>query len=292
MPRLSVIMPVRNAHRTIRTAVRSTLLAMPRDAELLVYNDASTDQTPQYLESIRDRRVRILHGSEGLGVAKALNLLLGQVDSELIARMDSDDVCLPWRFTQQLRPINDGMQVVFSTVVYFGGRKVRPIPWRSISAAAFPLQLLVANPVAHSTMLGRLDAVHNAGAYRDLPSEDYDLWLRLAAKGAKMIRIGLPCLLYRIHEGQVTSSASWQAEAAEDQRIVESYRALARQQLNQDPDWYSELRAARRNRPILGSTEPLTRLLRAVDAASTSLPPKERRRLLAKCRAIVAKADE
>jgi glycosyltransferase involved in cell wall biosynthesis len=56
MPRLSVQMPARNAVRTLSRAISSTLRAMPDDAELLIFDDASDNGTSVVLDLRQVRR--------------------------------------------------------------------------------------------------------------------------------------------------------------------------------------------------------------------------------------------
>src|SRR5699024_5894599 len=104
---------------TIGAAVRSTLRALPADAELVVGDDGSTDDTLARLDDIQDPRLRVTPGP-GRGVAATLNALLSGVDSEFVARMDADDVVLPGRFARQLRALEDH-DAVFTTVAEWRG---------------------------------------------------------------------------------------------------------------------------------------------------------------------------
>jgi len=283
-------MPVRNGGTTLRVAVRSTLRALPRDAELVIYDDCSDDSAINDLPS--DNHLRVVRGGKPAGVARGLNTLLSSIDSPLVARMDADDLSLPWRFNHELRAL-DNADVVFTTVVHFGSRlsQTRPTPPVQIAPGVFPLRLLVANPVAHSTMLGRTDHIRRVGGYRSVPSEDYDLWLRLAAMGTRLMRLALPSLMYRIHPGQVTATGDWLTKAAADEHIVGSYTALARKHLGVDPDWYPALRAARRGRHLSDAdSKPLMRFQEAIEASSRHLSRADARALNAKCRAIVGRA--
>nr|WP_314845516.1 glycosyltransferase family 2 protein [uncultured Microbacterium sp.] len=228
MPRLSVIVPAYNAAPTIASAIRSTLRALPRDAEVVVLDDGSTDATAQAAGSLDDARVRVL-ARPNRGVANALNDLLSETDSEFVARMDADDLVLPGRFARQLRAIDGGTDAVFTTVVTWGSGMPRLPRPSSIGAQEFGLHLLLTNPVAHSTLLARRDAVIDAGAYRDLPTEDYDLWLRMASRRARLRRLAMPGLAYRVHAGQVTASADWRRASWESAELAASYSALAEQ---------------------------------------------------------------
>ncbi|MCI1017034.1 glycosyltransferase [Microbacterium sp. C5A9] len=230
MPRLSVIVPAYNAADTIASAIRSTVRALPRDAEVVVLDDGSTDGTADAARAVDDQRIRVL-SRPNRGVAATLNDLLDATDSEFVARMDADDIVLPGRFRRQLRAMDSGVDGVFSTVVTWGSG-VPGVPRPSgIAPEDFGMHLLLTNPVAHSTFLGRRSAVVDAGGYRELPTEDYDLWLRMAARGMRLQRLALPGLAYRVHPSQVTASADWRRSSWENPELAEAYSSLAQRLL-------------------------------------------------------------
>src|SRR5690606_28928335 len=141
------LMPAYNAASTITAAVRSTLRDLPQDAELVVLDDGSDDGTADAAQAAGDSRVRVI-SRQNAGVAASLNELLAATDSELIARMDADDLVLRGRFRRQMRSVAQGADVVFTTVLTWGdGRPALP-RMNPISAEAFPLHLLLTNPVA------------------------------------------------------------------------------------------------------------------------------------------------
>lgn len=230
MPRLVVLVPAYNAESTLGAALSSTLRALPRDSAIMVLDDGSIDATAGIARALEDPRIRV-HSRPNGGVASALNELLRRTDSEFIARMDADDLVLPGRFTRQLRAMTGGVDAVFTTVVQWG-TGLRGVPRPSeIDPMEFGLHLLLTNPVAHSTLLARRAAIEVAGGYRELPTEDYDLWLRMAAGGARLRRLPIPGLAYRVHPGQITASAQWRRSSWLDPRIAAAYTALAQQLL-------------------------------------------------------------
>lgn len=230
MPRLVVLMPAYNAESTLGTALSSTLRDLPRDAAVMVLDDGSTDATAHAARSLDDPRIHV-HSRPNGGVATALNELLQRTDSQYIARMDADDLVLPGRFARQLRAMTSSVDAVFTTVVQWGaGLRGAPRP-SGIDPVDFGLHLLLTNPVAHSTLLARREAIEAVGGYRELPTEDYDLWLRMATNGARLRRLPLPGLAYRVHPGQITASAQWRRSSWLDPRIASAYAALSEQLL-------------------------------------------------------------
>ncbi|MBD8727440.1 glycosyltransferase [Frigoribacterium sp. CFBP 13707] len=227
---ITVLMPAKNAARTVLRAANTTLRALPRDGKLLVLDDASTDSTRELVKGIRDPRVHVLSTDQPLGVARGLNELLNSADSEFVARMDADDVTLPSRFATQSRSLSRGLDVTFGGVVHFGESLslAYPSPPCPLRPKAFNVALLVGNPVAHSTMLARRSALVQAGGYATGLAEDYELWMRMASQGYALSRSALPVVALRRHPGQVTARDSWSERAQLETFWQASYRELAR----------------------------------------------------------------
>jgi glycosyltransferase involved in cell wall biosynthesis len=240
--RLSVLIPARNAADTIESALRSTLRALPGDAEILVLDDASSDGTPELVRGIGDRRVKLTIAPENLGVARGLAQLLDQAEGDLVARMDADDVCLPGRFSGQLAAIEGGADLVFSTFQVIGaGLKLPALPV-PLGPEAGRLALLLDNPYPHSTALARRSTLVEVGGYRASVAEDYDLWLRAATAGARIVRLGRAGILLRVHARQVTADPGYRDRLAADPHVAESYHAFARELWGVDETpWLREL---------------------------------------------------
>lgn len=285
MAYMSVLMTARNSESTIRRAVISTLAAMPPDSELVVLNDGSSDGTGEVLQRITDRRLTMLSSSH-IGVAAGLNYLFASTDSHVVARMDADDICLPGRLNRELRALRNGRDVVFTTVVEFGTvpLKVSPTAMRGIHDRAFPFHLLLTNPVAHPTMMARRSVIAAVGGYRLLPTEDYDLWLRLAFEGARMVRLGVPGLAYRKHAAQITASSSWRRASWANTEISEAFGRLSTQLLGSKFLRLSTLSSCA-DLTVKESDAILADFSHRFELAVRDLPRIERKRLAQKCSA-------
>ncbi|MHA7287360.1 glycosyltransferase family 2 protein [Arthrobacter sp. MDT3-44] len=284
MPRLTVIMPAYNAATTIAQAVRTTLFDLPRDADLHVLDDASGDNTLQVLEQLAhlDRRLVVRSAGRNRGVAATLNDLLEGTQSQFVARMDADDLVIPGRFRHALSVLQTGTaDVVFAGLVHLGpGRKVRPAAQLPISSAAFASFLLLQNPVTHSTMVAVTSVLREAQGYREVPSEDYDLWLRLVAGGLRLRRLAQPGVFYRHHPAQITATGTWKAAAAYNPLSAEAHATLTEQVLGARHEVYSILRTADLNE---AEQAAFSRFVHALKNSTDALGLVERADLIRLC---------
>jgi hypothetical protein len=65
--------------------------------------------------------------------------------------------------------------------------------------------MLFSNPLVHPSVMFRTQAIAQLGGYdAALLAEDYDLWIRAAASGARIKIVAAPLLRYRIHGAQIS----------------------------------------------------------------------------------------
>src|SRR5438270_1653427 len=102
-PAISVIMPVYNAGRYLRSAMDSILAQSFADFEYICIDDGSTDDSAAILREYagRDPRVVIVTKANG-GVTSALNAGIRVARGEFLARVDADDLAAPNRFEEQI----------------------------------------------------------------------------------------------------------------------------------------------------------------------------------------------
>lgn len=236
-------MPARDAAGTIGAALRSTLRALPDESEVLVLDDASSDGTAEAVRGIGDPRIRLITATENLGVARGLARLLDEAGGDIVARMDADDVCLPGRFRAQLAALErHAADLVFSTFQVIGAGLRLPALPVPFGPEAGRLALLLDCPYPHSTALARRAALLEAGGYRPSVAEDYDLWLRAAAAGSRIVRLGRPGILLRVSATQVTADPGYRRRLAADGPVAGSYRRLARELWGvEETPWLTEL---------------------------------------------------
>lgn len=89
-PLVSVVLPTRDRAELVTGAIASVLAQTHQAWELLVVDDASTDDTASVLAALADERIRVLPGT-GSGVAAARNVALDHARGELVVYLDDDN---------------------------------------------------------------------------------------------------------------------------------------------------------------------------------------------------------
>jgi len=234
IPQLSVIFTTYNDSRFVAEALESILCQTLTDFELILADDASTDETLEIVSRYRDPRIKILRNSANLGLAKNLNAALAHCRAELVARQDGDDVSLPTRFEKQVAFMDEHRDVAV-----VGTRDIW-IDEQGNETDRFDLptehdeiveELWSRCCMNHSSVVYRREVVRKLGGYRPLPeSEDYDLWFRVAA-GHRLANLAERLALRRIRRG----SASVDRLEIQTASIALIYR-LARQRFDTGRD--------------------------------------------------------
>lgn len=113
-PLVSIIMPVYNAGNFLVEAIESIQNQTYQNWELIAVDNRSTDNSWQILQESKknDKRIKIYRHDENQGVAHTANLALTKVKGQFIARMDADDVSLPWRLEKQVAFLQTHPQAV------------------------------------------------------------------------------------------------------------------------------------------------------------------------------------
>lgn len=205
-PLVSVLMPAYNARRYVGEAIESVLAQTWRDFEFVIIDDGSTDDTPEILKryAAGDGRIRVLPRSNA-GVGAALNAGLAEARGEFVARMDSDDVCVPERFARQVEFLRQEPECVLvgSRVLLIDPDgaplfEMEDIPTQHEAIDEMLLQGRWS--IVHPAVMMRRDVVRRLGGYDNdlVPVEDHDLFLRLAEAG-RLANLPDVLLRYRKH---------------------------------------------------------------------------------------------
>ena len=181
---VSVLMSVYNGASTLEKAAASVLTQTYRDLELILCDDASTDDTWRIMQRIaaQDARATIFQNKTNLGLGASLNECLSRARGEYIARQDADDISDPDR-------IERTMDFLLSSGAPYAACGVRVFDDTGVwSTRQYPQKItkhIIAqkNPFFHPTMIFRRAVLESVNGYRAAPetrrTEDYDLVMRL-----------------------------------------------------------------------------------------------------------------
>ena len=100
-PLVTVILPVYNRPHVIYT-IESILQQTYKNIDLLIIDNASTDNTVEVIRGIKDSRIRLIVNESNRGQTFSINRGLKLARGTYIARIDSDDFALPSRIEKQV----------------------------------------------------------------------------------------------------------------------------------------------------------------------------------------------
>jgi cellulose synthase/poly-beta-1,6-N-acetylglucosamine synthase-like glycosyltransferase len=180
----SVVITTYNRSSLLPYAIESAKKAAT-DAEVIVVDDCSTDDTPDVCAKIAD--IRHIRLSANRGLAHARNVGISESSSEFVAFLDDDDLRLPNSIDKQLRAIAVDENIALCYGQALIGDARRQLPTGEIYPLKCPQgdifwELLEDNFIPMPSVLARKSSLRAAGGFNtDLKLiEDWDMWLRLS----------------------------------------------------------------------------------------------------------------
>lgn len=213
MPRVSVLMTTYNGAGVIAQSIESILAQTFRDFELVVVDDASTDDSGHILSRISDSRLRVIRAERNLGIVGARNLAFAAARGEYIAAHDHDDISLPQRFAKQVACLDARKDIVLVGTEIFvadGDKLLLPDHDRLGLPPLMRWNCLVDNPLTYSSIMVRAAAIRRVGQFvreEFIYADDFDLYHRLLRVG-EIVRLEEPLVIYRLHANNTSRMVS------------------------------------------------------------------------------------
>ena len=191
VPLVSVVVPAYNVANYIEKAVESVLSQSFSDLELLIVDDASTDETAAVAETFaaRDGRVRVLTNESNCGVALTRNRGIAAAQGTYIALLDGDDYWYPEKLEKQLALAEE----TDADIVYCSYDLVEERENPRQRAFIVPpetnfTKMLSSNVISCSTALLKASVLgpEPFGTAKDY-SEDFLLWMQLLQEGKRAV---------------------------------------------------------------------------------------------------------
>jgi glycosyltransferase involved in cell wall biosynthesis len=183
MPAVTVLMPVYNAERYLKEAIDSMLQQTFSDFEFLIIDDGSTDSSVAIINSYTDPRIRLVCNEENLGITGTLNKGIELCTTELIARMDADDISYPERLQKQYDFFQSHPHcALLSTWAREVTYENEVLATETLNPDFYYYNLTFECWIYHPAVMYKRSAVIAVGKYVATYAEDYDLWWRLTRK--------------------------------------------------------------------------------------------------------------
>lgn len=202
---VKVLLPVSSGDRLkyFKLALNSILTQTFSDFDIVICIDGIiSEDIDLYINSLDDRRIRIMRNETNIGLAATLNKAIRSYPSDIYFRMDSDDICNRRRFQRTLEEFeNDEELMIVGTEcieIDDDGTEIfyKKMPFQ----AQIRKWAVTRNPFIHPSVALRKEFFDIVGSYNESfrKSQDYELWSRAIVKNVKMNNIHEPLIWFRV----------------------------------------------------------------------------------------------
>lgn len=208
-PLVSVIIPAYNASKYLKEAVDSIIGQTYDNLEIIIINDASTDDTLQIANSYikKDRRVKVYDNKANMGIgrnrSKGIKLAIG----EFICWQDADDISLPNRIKLQVEYLlnNEDVGVVGGFMQFFDDSGDLAIRHYEEHDEGLRKTIFRYNPIAQPASMVRSKVFKKVGLYNPeyRVDEDLDMLFRIGRE-YKFANVQEVVLRYRQSNSSLT----------------------------------------------------------------------------------------
>jgi len=212
MPKVNVIIITYNRAKLLSSAITSVLNQTFQDFEIIVVDDASTDNTKEVVSSFNDKRIKYIRHEINKGEAGARNTGVMNSNCKYIAFLDDDDEWMPEKLKMQVDLLENSSPKVGG--VYTGYLRVNKITGevldRKLPAKRGNIfyEILAENWFIVSTVLLKKECFEKVGLFDgSIPyGLDWDMWIRISRE-FHFECIKEPLVKYSIHEdGRLTAN--------------------------------------------------------------------------------------
>lgn len=226
---VTVIILTYNKAHLISESIQSVLAQKYPKVEIIVIDDASTDNTKQFLALfLKNKQIRFIQNKKNIGISQNRNYGVFLAKGKFVAMLDGDDVWLDSdKLTKQVEYLEENPEcgAVGTWVVQIDeyGGIVKKIAYEE-KHESISKSILYRNSIAHSSVLFRKDVVQSVGGYDDCLAtmEDHDLWLKIGVLSS-LATLPIYALGYRVYQGNITKSRKIRI-ALDELRVIWRHR--------------------------------------------------------------------
>lgn len=228
VPAVSVVIPAYNRLKSLPRALDSVLRQTFEDIEVIVVDDCSTDGTWNYLNSVRDPRLRIIRHEVNKGAGAARNTGFRAARADLIAFQDSDDEWLVTKLATQVEEYRRANSTEYGAIYcakitngegkfgIYGPREVQymPLPGYEKTSGDISGELVRQAMISTQTLMVRKDLLERVGGFDEALKlgEDWDVTISLS-RVTKFLFVDKPLVLCFTSTDSISKVKTNQASA-------------------------------------------------------------------------------
>lgn len=204
---VSIITSVYNCEKYVSEMIDSILAQTYKDWELIIFDDASADNTWDIISNYQDCRIKKFRNKENQGLTVNLNKALKLAEGKYIARIDGDDIAYPRRLEKQVAFMENNSDVVLSGCWMKSLGLKEYIMQNEVDCEVLKINLLFGPIIFHPSFIMRHTVLNQYHIHYNETlkyAQDYDMQYQFSKYG-KIRNLPEILMKYRFHEEQVTT---------------------------------------------------------------------------------------
>jgi len=215
-PLISICIPVYNGEKYVAETINSVQAQTYDNIEILIQDNASTDNTGEILQALADQdmRIKVARNDENCGMAGNWNLAVNRAQGDYVMLLSADDLLMPDFLSEGLSTFEmDKVDAVVTNHLFIKSGELSPR--KNLTKPGIyqhhSSTILLHNPFSVNFTLFRRALIEelkvNGELFRSFMTCDYDLCIRLSLTDAKITYCHTPLGIYRVHDSNLSKQA-------------------------------------------------------------------------------------
>jgi glycosyltransferase involved in cell wall biosynthesis len=210
-PLVSIVIPTYNHAPMLQRALATVIEQTYQNWNAIVVNNFSTDNTLEVIAKFNDPRISSVNFRNNGVIGASRNEGIALATGEYVAFLDSDDTWFPTKLEKCVEILESGSDLVCHAEYWIDeSGKPRLVAYGPSKAATHHNLIYRGNRISTSATVVRAALLKEVKGFDVAPelisTEDYDLWIRLAAKSDKFAFIDEPLGEYHRHDNNVSAN--------------------------------------------------------------------------------------
>ena len=210
-PLVSIVIPTYNHAPMLQRALATVIEQTYQNWNAIVVNNYSTDNTLEVVASFNDPRIQCVNFRNNGVIGASRNEGIALATGKYVAFLDSDDTWFPAKIEKCVASLENGSDLVCHAEYWIDeSGNSRLVAYGPCEAATHHNLIYKGNRISTSATMVRATLLKEVNGFDVSPelisTEDYDLWIRLAAKSSKFAFINEPLGEYHRHDNNVSAN--------------------------------------------------------------------------------------